>query len=151
MTLPLCPFPQIARFGATVLAALALATPARAQVASDGQTQNEIIERQILPHLDDLFRKLIAEKRDITIDGTKAFSGDDRFLPGKVALGLGYVLINTPRSDPKFATYLEGYREIADLTVEDVNETWGIYFYMSALNKLRKAGLLDEAIRPATL
>ena len=77
MTLPLCPFPQIARFGATVLAALALATPARAQVASGGQTQNEIIERQILPHLDDLFRKLIAEKRDITIDGTKAFGGDE--------------------------------------------------------------------------
>jgi hypothetical protein len=151
MTRPRCRFPQAARYGASVLAVLALAMPARARVASGGQTQNEIIERQILPHLDDLFRKLIAEKRDITIDGTKAFSGDDRFLPGKVALGLCYLLINTPRSDPNFATYLEGYREIADLTVEDVNETWGIYYYMSALNKLRKAGLLDKAIRPATL
>jgi hypothetical protein len=115
------------------------------------QTQNEIIERQILPQLEGLFHKLIAEKRDMTIDGTKAFSGDDHFLPGKVALGLAHVLINTPRSDPRFATYLAGYREIADLTVDDVNETWGVYYYMSALNKLRKAGLLDEAIRPETL
>ena len=125
--------------------------PARAQSATRAQTQNEIVERQILPQLEGLFHKLIAEKRDITIDGTRAFSGDDHFLPGKVALGLAHVLINTPRSDPRFATYLAGYREIADLTVDDVNETWGVYYYMSALNKLRKASLLDEAIRPETL
>ena len=37
------------------------------------------------------------------------------------------------------------------MTVDDVNETWGMYYYMSALNKLRKAGLLNEAIRPETL
>ena len=124
-----------------------------AGVASDAhaQSQNELIEQRVLPHLEHLFQKLVAEKRDTTIDGQRAFTGGDRFLPGKVALGLSLVLVNTPRSDPRFASYLQGYREIADMTVDDVNETWGVYYYMSALNKLRKAGLLNEAIRPETL
>lgn len=116
-----------------------------------GQSQNELIDARVLPHLESLFQKLVAEKRDTTIDGQKAFTGGDRFLPGKVALGLSLLLVNTPRTDPKFASYLQGYREIADMTVGDVNETWGVYYYMSALNKLRKAGLLNEAIRPETL
>ena len=125
---------------ATAFLCAAFATPARAQSAAGALSQNEIIERRILPQLEGLFQKLIAEKRDITIDGTRAFSGDDHFLPGKVALGLTHVLINTPRSDPRFATYLAGYRDIADMTVDDVNDTWGIYYYMSALNKLRNGG-----------
>jgi hypothetical protein len=33
------------------------------------------------------------------------------------------------------------------MTVDDPNDTWGICYYV-ALNKLRKAGLLNEAIRP---
>lgn len=115
------------------------------------QSQNELIEQRVLPHLERLFQKLVAEQRDTTIDGQRAFTGGDRFLPGKIALGLSLVLVNTPRTDPRFASYLQGYREIADMTLDDVNETWGVYYYMSALNKLRKAGLLNEAIRPETL
>jgi hypothetical protein len=130
---------------------LALAMTAAMAGEAFAQSQNELIEQRVLPHLEQLFRKLVAEKRETTIDGQKAFTGGDRFLPGKIALGLSLVLVNTPRTDPGFASYLQGYREIADMTVGDVNETWGVYYYMSALNKLRKAGLLNEAIRPETL
>jgi hypothetical protein len=132
-----------------VLFALALMLASARQAAA--QSQNELIEQRVLPHLEHLFKKLVVEKRDTAIDGQKTFTGGDRFLPGKIALGLSLVLVNTPRADPRFASYLEGYRQVADMTVDDVNETWGIYYYMSALNKLRKAGLLDEAIRPDTL
>jgi hypothetical protein len=132
-------------------AMLALALVAVFAHDAHAQSQNELIEQRVLPHLDHLFQKLVTEKRDTTIDGQKAFTGGDRFLPGKIALGLSLLLVNTPRADPKFASYLEGYREIADMTVGDVNETWGVYYYVSALNKLRKAGLLNEAVRPATL
>ena len=130
---------------------LALAMMAAMAGEAFARSQNELIEQRVLPHLEHLFQKLVAEKRDTTIDGQKAFTGGDRFLPGKIALGLSLVLVNTPRTDPRFASYLQGYREIADMTVGDVNETWGVYYYMSALNKLRKAGLLNEAIRPETL
>ncbi|MDB5800042.1 MAG: hypothetical protein JWL63_981 [Rhodocyclales bacterium] len=104
-----------------------------------------------MPQLDYFFDKLLKEKKDIVLDGTKAFNGQDKFLPGKIAIGFSYLLINTPRTDPKFKHYLEGFRQIADMTVDDTNETWGIYYYVSALNKLRKAGLLEEAVSPATL
>jgi hypothetical protein len=135
-----------------MIAALVLVCSTGPSLALQGPaTQNEIIERRIIPHLARLFQKLVAEKRETTIDGQKAFTGGDRFLPGKIALGMSLLLINTPRTDPLFASYLQGYRDIADMTVEDANDTWGIYYYMSALNKLRKAGLLNEAIRPDTL
>ena len=132
-------------------ALLALAMLVVSANDAPAQSQNALIEQRVLPHLEYLFQTLIAEKRDTTIDGQKAFTGGDRFLPGKIALGLSLVLVNTPRADPKFASYLQGYREIADMTLGDVNETWGVYYYMSALNKLRKAGLLNEAVSPDTL
>jgi hypothetical protein len=87
----------------------------------------------------------------MTLDGVKVFSADDKFLPGKVAIGLAYLLIDTPRDDPKFATYLAGYRQIADMTVDDTNNTWGIYYYCQALHMLQQAGLLEQAVSPQTL
>ncbi|WP_394821237.1 hypothetical protein [Pendulispora albinea] len=112
---------------------------------------NTIVATKLLPQLEFLFEKLAAEKKDFTLDGQKAFNGGDEFLTGKIAIGFSYLLTQTPESDPKFAVYLARYREIADLTVEDVNKTWGIYYYMAALDKLRTAGLLDRAISAETL
>jgi hypothetical protein len=116
-----------------------------------GTPLNTIVATQLLPKIDGLFAKLVAEKKDIAIDGTKAFGGGDKFLPGKIAIGFSYLLLNTPKTDPKFAATLAGYRQIADLTIDEVNDTWGIYYYMSALVKLKNAGLLDQAVAPATL
>ena len=67
-----------------VLVALALAVG----IATDAraQSQNELIEQRVLPHLEHLFKKLAAERLDTTIDGQRAFTGSDRFLPGKIAL-----------------------------------------------------------------
>ncbi len=112
---------------------------------------NQIVERSVMPQVTQLFDKLVREQRDITIDGVAAFTGKDKFLPGKIAIGLSHVLVHTPRNDPKFAIYLAGFRQLADLTVGDDNETWGIYYYLSALNRLRKAQLLSQAVSSATL
>ncbi len=116
-----------------------------------GGSLNQIVERSVIPQVTQLFDKLIREQRNITIDGTAAFNGKDKFLPGKIAIGLSHVLVHTARTDPKFATYLAGFRQLADLTVDDDNETWGIYYYLSALNRLRKAQLLSHAVSPGTL
>lgn len=114
--------------GAITVTAFRQASPS---ASGDASNQNELIEQRVVPQLEYLFQKLVAEKRETAIDGTRAFSGGDRFLPGQIALGLSLVLVNTPRSDPRFAAYLAGYRDIADMTVDDVNETWGIYHHMS--------------------
>lgn len=109
------------------------------------------VEEALLPQLDAYFDKLLEEGKDLTLDGTQAFSGKDKFLPGKIAIAMSYLLLSTPEDDPKFEHYLEGYRELADMTLEDTNETWGIYYYLSALYNLDQAGLLERAIRPETL
>ena len=109
------------------------------------------IEDRLMPQLAALLHQLLREKRAMRLDGVPVFDSGDKFLPGKIASGLHYLLLDTPRGDPKLATYLAGYRDVADLTIEDPNDTWGIYYYISALYALKKAGLLDEAVRPETL
>jgi hypothetical protein len=112
---------------------------------------NQTVETRLLPRMAVLADKLLAEKRDMTLDGVKVFEADDKFLPGKIAVGLAYLIIDTPRSDPRSAKYLVAYRQIADMTVDDPNETWGVYYYCQAIFMLKQAGLLDQAISPATL
>jgi hypothetical protein len=109
------------------------------------------IEERLMPQLAALLHQLLREKRAMRLDGVPVFESGDKFLPGKIASGLHYLLLDTPRGDPRLATYLAGYRDIADLTIDDPNDTWGIYYYISALYALKQAGLLDEAVRPETL
>jgi len=126
---------------------------AAAQPALSEQPLNTIVAKRILPQIDRFFDQLVTQRLDTEINGVKVFAANsgDKFLPGKVAIGMSYLLINTPTTDPKFATYLAGYRDIADFTIDTTNESWGIYYYTSALVKLKKAGLLEQAVSPATL
>jgi hypothetical protein len=131
--------------------AQAVAADARGQIYQTVAPMDQTVTRRILPELDTLLNKLIAEKGDMTLDGIRVFESNDRFLPGKIAVGMAFLLVDTPRTDPKFQRYLAGYRQIADLTVDQPNDTWGIYYYVEALWMLKKAGLLDEAVSPQTL
>jgi hypothetical protein len=109
------------------------------------------VRERLVPHLDLLVDKLLAEKGDMTLDGVKVMRSDDKFLPGKIAVGMAFALTLTPRAEPRFRRYLKGFREISDLTVDQTNETWGIYYYVEALWMLKQAGLLEEAVSPETL
>ncbi|MBO9711090.1 MAG: hypothetical protein J7521_23060 [Caulobacter sp.] len=135
-----------------VMAAAPAADPGgRGQVYAAVPPMNRTVETRLLSQMAVLLDKLMVEKRDMTLDGVRVFDADDKFLPGKVAIGLAYLLIETPRDDPRFATYLAGYRQIADMTVDDTNHTWGIYYYCQALHMLQQAGLLEQAVSPQTL
>lgn len=122
---------------------------ARAYV--DAPPLDRTVEMRVMPQLERLLAQLLREKRAMKLDGVAVFESGDKFLPGKIASGMSYLLLDTPRTDPRFAGYLAGYRDVADLTVDDKTDSWGIYYYLSALYALKKAGLLDEAVRPATL
>ncbi|MFT3735605.1 MAG: hypothetical protein QM776_11355 [Rhodocyclaceae bacterium] len=128
-----------------------LPTAALAATTAPSVALDQIVSTELLPQLDDFFQRLGKEQKALVIDGTQAFNGKDKFLPGKIAIGMSYLLVNTPRNDARFANYLAGYRQIADMTVDEDNETWGIYYYLSALNTLRRAGLLEQAVSPAAL
>ncbi|MDP5238783.1 hypothetical protein Q9Q94_04545 [Uliginosibacterium sp. 31-16] len=111
----------------------------------------QIVAQALLPQLDHFCTRLLAERKALVLDGIPVFNGRDKFLPGKIATGLSYLLLNTPASDPRFPAYLAGFGQIAELTLDEANDSWGIYYYVSALNRLREAGLLVRAVAPATL
>lgn len=117
-----------------------------ASTCSNDMDLNQIVSQRLLPQLATFCEQLLTEGKALKLDGTPVFNGKDKFLPGKIALGMTYLLLGTPPSDPKFHRYLQGFRQIAELTLEDDNDSWGIYYYVSALNKLREAALLGEVL-----
>ncbi|MBC7624141.1 MAG: hypothetical protein H7232_12205 [Aeromicrobium sp.] len=117
-------------------------------------SMNRIVQSELQPQLEYLFDRLSAEKLKLSIDGVRAFNGRDKFLPGKIAVGLSHLLVAQAKADPantRLAESVQRYRELADLTIGMDNDTWGIYYYLLALNKLQAAGLLQESISPKTL
>ena len=124
----------------TVVFACAAVAPRAEQPAS----YNGIVRGRILPQTGALLRQLVKDKRKMTIDGVPVFSGNDRFLPGKIAVAFALDLAGR-RDDPRLDEDLKSFREIAKLTVDDPNDSWGAYYYLVAIEKLKAAGLLDRA------
>ena len=136
-------------------AAALLAVPVRVPVhASAATTATPPLQRsveQAYPQLEFLIQKLVKEREGIVMDGEKALNSKDKFLPGKIATGLADLLVHLPANDPRLPGMLRVYADLADLTIGMNNESWGIYYYIGALHRLKKAGLLEKAVRPATL
>ena len=135
---------RAALLGALACGAAQAATPA-------SMPMNQVVQGNAYAQLEYFFKRLAKEKEAIVIDGYAPFKAGDKFLPGKVAAGLGHVLLNTPKDDPRLPQRLRDYRDIADMTVGMDNHTWGIYYYLQMLVKLKNAGLLEQAVSPATL
>jgi hypothetical protein len=107
---------------------------------------NGTVQSRVLPQAEALLRQLVKDKRTLTIDGTSVFNGSDKFLPGKIAIALAEYLVTVPKDDLRLPGILKDFREVARLTVDDANDSWGAYYYVLALDKLRQAGLLDQAV-----
>jgi hypothetical protein len=137
------------RLALAALAATSLLAPA-AHAATAAAPLNRTVE-QAYPQLDWFFQKLVKERDGIRMDGVAPFDSHDKFLPGKIAAGLADLLLHAPAGDAKLPGMLRDYGDIADLTVGMDNETWGIYYYIGALYRLKQAGLLERAVRPDTL
>jgi hypothetical protein len=112
---------------------------------------DETVQKRILPQEEQLLLTLVKDKRKAALDGVAIFNGDDKFLPGKIAMGLTDFLVSLPKDDPRLPAYLKDFRQIAAMTADDANDSWGTYYYLYALDKLRQAGLLDQAIDRLTL
>ena len=134
--------------GASPMAMLAATAVAASEAAAP---YNQTVSGRIQPQSRELLVRLAKEGRQLSLDGVPVFNGDDKFLPGKIALGLAEFLVTVPANDPRREQYIAGFRRIAKLTADDANDTWGIYYYISALNKLRKAGMLNAAVDRLTL
>ncbi len=139
--------PALPLLATALLAVPAIVHAAPAQATPSLQKSVE----QAYPQLEVLFQKLVKERDGITMDGQAALKSKDAFLPGKIATGLADLLVHLPADDPRLPGMLKDYADMADLTIGMANDTWGIYYYIGALYHLKQAGLLERAVRPATL
>lgn len=130
---------------------VAAAAQERGAVYLTPPPMNQSVQGRVRPQIEALLEALAAEGRDYRLDGVEVFEARDKFLPGKIASGMSHILVATSRDDPAFAERLAAFRRLSELTLEDPNDSWGIYYYISALHDLEGAGLLDEAVGPATL
>ena len=112
---------------------------------------HDTVERRLMPQMEALLAQLLRDKRNMRLGGVEVFKSGDKFLPGKIAAAMSYRVLDLPKGDPRLPQRLKDFATIADLTVGDPNDTWGIYYYVSALHRLKQAGLLEEAVSPATL
>ncbi|MDR3099538.1 MAG: hypothetical protein LBV73_21030 [Paraburkholderia sp.] len=86
-------------------------------------------------------------------------STGDKFLPGKLALGLSYILIDMKaKGDPQYADYLATYQKITTAMMQSsgtkytyANTSWGEYYYLVALNNLNAHGMLNEVFSDTML
>ena len=84
----------------------------------------------------------------------------DKFLPGKLALGLSYILIDMKaKNDPLYADYLATYQRVTTAMITQMsganylyaNTSWGEYYYLVALTNLKARGMLNEVFSDAVL
>lgn len=139
------------KFLPTTTAALVVTLACAPAFAASTAPMNRTVQDNAYQQLDYFFAKLVAEREGMVLDGASPFKSGDKFLPGKVAAGLGHVLLNTAKDDPSLDKKLKDYRDIADMTVGMGNHTWGIYYYIGTLVKLKEGGLLERAVSPETL
>jgi hypothetical protein len=144
--------------GSRLLAASSLLVIAQAVAGTTGppappghESYNEVVQSKLQPQAERLLLRLVQAGHGLTMDGAPVFDGRDKFLPGKIAVGLVDFLLSVSKGDPRLPEYLRAFRRVAALTVDDTNDSWGAYYYILALDELRKAGLLKDAVDPLTL
>ena len=144
-----------------VLAALLIANAAPADgwagkphgpvYAADVAPMDRTVRTRLMPQVEALLEQLLREKRGMKLGGVAVFESGDKFLPGKIAAAMAYRITAMEKGDPRLDQRLRDFADIAELTLDDPNDSWGIYYYVSALHDLNQRGLLDRAVRPATL
>ena len=119
--------------------------------AADVAPMNRTVRTRLMPQVEALLDQLLREKRAMRLGGVAVFESGDKFLPGKIAAAMAYRITTLEKGDPRLDQRLRDFADIAELTLDDSNDSWGIYYYVSALHDLNARGLLDRAVRPATL
>jgi len=109
------------------------------------------VTTRLSPQLERLVEQLLRDGRDTKVDGIAVFGGGDRFLPGKIAATMAHRIVALEPNDPRLDQRLREFADMADLTLANDNESWGLYYYIAALHDLHARGLLERAVRPATL
>lgn len=109
------------------------------------------VRARLSPQVEQLIAQLLRERRDMALGGVKVFESGDKFLPGKIAYAMAYRIVSLDPADPRLAQRLKDFADIAALTIDEPNDSWGIYYYASALHMLDERKLLSRAVPAGTL
>jgi hypothetical protein len=115
------------------------------------RSYNEVVRSELVPHAEHLLTLIARQGHALTMQGVSVFDGRDPFLAGKIAVAFADLVVSLPRDDPRVSQYLLAFRQVAALTADDAMDTWGVYYYVLALDMLRRAGLLTDAVDRPTL
>ncbi|MGN6423711.1 MAG: hypothetical protein ACTHLA_10410 [Asticcacaulis sp.] len=137
---------------AFLLATLAMASCAAPVFAQNlSAPMNATVRLRLMPQTEALLEQVMTQGRTLRLDGQDVFGAGDKFLGGKIADGMAFVIVGMDKDDPRLPRYEAGFRKLAQLTLHDKLTTWGIYYYMQALAKLKDAGRLEACLDPQTL
>jgi hypothetical protein len=120
------------------------------------QSLNQMVQNVVVPRLETLIHEVVQQRAALSMDGVSPFTSSDQFLPGKLAIGFADLLLSKcpsacPVDDAAFQELLAQYRDLAHWVLTTplgqanrtfFNQTWGMYFYMNAIVRLHRAGLL---------
>lgn len=127
------------------------AAPAGPVYAETVAPMDTSVTTRLSPQLEKLVEQLLRDGKATKIDGVAVFGGGDKFLPGKIAATMAHRVVALEPNDPRLDQRLREFADMAELTLANDNESWGLYYYIAALHDLHARGLLERAVRPATL
>lgn len=112
---------------------------------------NQLVDQHLYGQLQQLTQKILNEKKQMTLNGVTVFNAKDPFLPGKIATGFAHLVSNKKNTAKELELSVQDFRTSADLSIDMDMHSWGIYYYLLALHDLKKANLLDQAVKQETL
>lgn len=109
-------------------------------------TLNELINSRVIPHVAYLFQKVTDEKENVTIDGVKGLNSEDFFVPGKMVNVFSYLLLSLKRDSEEYRRSVEHFCEIIDFVTKYEIQTWGIFQFLTGLERLQRYGIMADII-----
>jgi len=77
--------------------------PSQAGGPARPTSYNQIVQGTLQPQAEELLKRLVQEGRAMRLEGVPVFDGTDKFLPGKIAVGLTDFLLALPRDEPRLS------------------------------------------------
>lgn len=105
---------------------------------------NQPYKEQLMQIMGSFAERLVKYEKELVVDGVKVFEENDPFLLGKVAMGLAYWVTEYPAGSVITKRRCQQFRQIMNSIGERRVESWGIHFYLKALQMLNEADLITE-------
>ena len=102
-------------------------------------------------HMVQLFWKIAAEQKEITLDGVWGYNEKAQFVGGKVINFSCYVVLELLKDTADYNRGLKALKDVIRMVSDMPMETWGILNGVTGLRRLWLAGLLKQTVDEDTM